>query len=96
MPRYIDVDKLSRDVISSWDNDKHHTIEASRVHRQEHHHLMSIIEKQPTVDAVEVGRCKDCRFYEKHEDSVQGICCVTGHYPTEKGYCGNAQRIKEE
>lgn len=52
MARYIDAEKLSRDVISSWDNDKHYTIEASRVHRQEHRHLMSIIEKQPTADVV--------------------------------------------
>lgn len=54
MARYIDAEKLSRDVISSWDRDTHKTIEASRIHRQEHHHLMSIIEKQPTADVVEV------------------------------------------
>lgn len=54
MARYIDANKLSRDVISSWDRDTHKTIEASRIHRQEHHHLMSIIEKQPTADVAEV------------------------------------------
>ena len=52
MARYINVDKLSKEVIAFWDKDNHHTIEASRVHRQEHHHLMSIIEKQPIADVV--------------------------------------------
>ena len=63
MPRYIDADRLNKDVLASWDKDKHVTLEASRVHRQEHHHLMRIIEKQPTADVVEVVRCKDCPKY---------------------------------
>lgn len=49
---YIDVNKLKNDVINSWDNDKHRTAEASRVHGQEHRHLMLIIERQPTADVV--------------------------------------------
>lgn len=52
MARYIDADKLCKAVLASWDKDNHKTIEASRVHRQEHHHLMSIIEKQPIADVV--------------------------------------------
>lgn len=49
---YIEVNKLKNDVINSWDNDKHRTAEASRVHGQEHQHLMLIIERQPTADVV--------------------------------------------
>lgn len=49
---HIDVNKLKNDVINSWDNDKHRTAEASRVHGQEHQHLMLIIERQPTADVV--------------------------------------------
>lgn len=52
MARYIDVDKLSKEVLASWDKDNHKTIEASHIHRQEHHHLMRIIEKQPIADVV--------------------------------------------
>ena len=52
MPRYSDADKLYKDVLASWDKDKHVTLEASRVHRQEHQHLMRMIEKQPTADVV--------------------------------------------
>lgn len=61
MARYIDADRLNKDVLASWDKDKHVTLEASRVHRQEHHHLMRITKKQPTADVVKVVRCKDCK-----------------------------------
>lgn len=49
---YIEVNKLKNDVINSWDNDKHRTAEASRIHGQEHQHLMLIIERQPKADVV--------------------------------------------
>lgn len=74
MARYIDADKLNKEVISSWDNDKHKTIEASRVHRQEHNHLMRIIEKQPTADVVEVVRCKDCKYSREDKE----LCDIYG------------------
>ena len=48
------------------------------------------IDNAPTIDAVEVVRCKDCRF--GHSDiSIGGetcwICGLTGHVTTEYGYC---------
>lgn len=33
----------------------------------------SFIDEQPTVDAVQVVRCKDCKFYSRCTDH-QGIC----------------------
>lgn len=65
---YINLNKLKKDVINSWDNDKHRTAEASRVHGQEHHHLMLIIERQPTVDAV--PRAKLEKIFEEIEASL--------------------------
>lgn len=49
---YIDINKLKKDVINSWNNDKHCTAEASQIHGQEHRHLMLIVERQPTADVV--------------------------------------------
>ena len=68
--RYIDAEKLNRDVLASWDKDKHYTIEASRVHRQEHRHLMRIIEKQPTADVVEVVRCEECTYWKNRRKAL--------------------------
>ena len=93
MARYIDANKLSRDVISSWDRDTHKTIEASRIHRQEHHHLMSIIEKQPTADVVEVKRGKWEKrtfivFDNEIKDSYHCSECNTT-WDTATNYCPN-------
>lgn len=52
MARYIDVDKLIKDVLTSWGKDNHASVAASYVHSQEHRHLMSIIEKQPTANVA--------------------------------------------
>lgn len=78
MSRYIDADKLCRDVVASWDRDRHHTIEASRVHRQEHNHLRLIIEKQPTADVVEVrhGEWETIPDYSRSLTTYRHICSV--------------------
>lgn len=58
-----------------------------------------VIEDAPTVDAVEVVRCKDC----KHYDNTEGICwCkvnskffpggVDWHGFPEDGYCSYGER----
>ena len=54
MARYIDANKLIEAILDSLGKDTHRTIEASLVHRQEHHHLLHIITKQPTADVEEV------------------------------------------
>ena len=57
------------------------------------------IEKMPTVDAVEVVRCKDC----KHYDNTEGIqwcslnskfaqCGTDWHSFPEDGYCSYGER----
>lgn len=35
--------------------------------------------KMPTIDAVEVVRCKDCRWFDKTEDSSYGYCHAMKH-----------------
>lgn len=36
--------------------------------------------------------CKDCDWWEKQEDSLQGRCALMQMYPTGAWYCGNARR----
>ena len=43
----------------------------------------------------EVIRCKDCNFWTKQEDSLQGRCALMGTYPTGNWFCGNAERRTE-
>ena len=47
------------------------------------------IDDAPTVDAVEVVRCKDCKF--GHNDHICGqtcwFCGRSGHVTTDCGFC---------
>lgn len=46
----------------------------------------------PEANVVEVVRCKDCMWWEKQNDSLQGRCALLGSYPTGNWYCANGER----
>lgn len=57
-----------------------------------------VLEEQPTVDAVEVIKCKDCK-YGKYDIADRGMycsrnCVVLDTY--ESDYCSYAERRKDE
>lgn len=71
--------------------------------------LKSLIDMQPTVDAVPVVRCKDCRRWDKIDKTPYGYChaCKHGHrtehwdisiYRTYKGdwYCADGERREDD
>ena len=41
-------------------------------------------------------RCKDCDWWTKQEDSLQGRCDRYGVYPTGYWYCAGARERREE
>lgn len=52
------------------------------------------IDEAPTVDAVPVVRCKDCKYYEETDETI-GTCLLTESGAHIKGYCSWAE-VKEE
>ena len=63
--------------------------------------LCECIDDMPTVDAVEVVRCKDCKYYEKpYEGDCLGVCrsgrlavSIFGEiYPEPDYYCPYGER----
>ncbi len=56
---------------------------------------MEIIKLQPTVDAVPVIRCKDCKYYEETDETI-GTCLLTASGAHVNGYCAWAERRGEE
>ena len=65
-------------------------------HRTETQHeaLKEALSKVPTVDAVEVVRCKDCRYYEAENHN----CLDEMGYAriwNEDDYCSFAERIED-
>lgn len=43
--------------------------------------VMHALDEAPTIDAVPVVRCKDCKWWDKRRDSPYGYChaCKHGH-----------------
>lgn len=67
------------------------------------HWLNHIVEKQPTVDAVVVVRCKDCKHWvreyewQRHECSIFNGCYETSGYKTEPDdFCSYGERKANE
>lgn len=52
------------------------------------------IRDAPTVDAVPVVRCKDCKYYEEQDETI-GTCLLTESGAHIKGYCSWAERKEE-
>lgn len=56
----------------------------------------------PTVDAVPVIRCKDCKYFQRAGCFSSGDYCTKftqlgrGFYVKEDGYCWKAERKEEE
>ena len=52
--------------------------------------------KQGKKDASgNIIRCKDCRFWKRTTDSLQGICYLLRINPTGMWYCANARPIND-
>ena len=57
--------------------------------------ILDIVDEMPTVDAVPVVRCKDCRFWS---DGVAGctdhvkVCKIGFYMIHENGYCVHGER----
>ena len=46
--------------------------------------------KRLREESPQVIRCRDCGWWEKQADSLQGRCSLLGIYPTGSWYCANA------
>ena len=60
---------------------------------------MSDIDRQTILElpsAQDIIRCKDCYWWTKQEDSLQGRCDRYGTYPTGYWYCAAAREGREE
>ena len=69
----------------------------------------SIVENAPTVDAVEVVRCRDCKWWDEDDNDLYGYCMAMKHgymsanweigiYRKYKGnfYCADGERREDD
>lgn len=62
-------------------------------------HLVKFVRAKNAIEQLpsaqpEIVRCKDCDWWTKQEDSLQGRCALMGMYPTGGWFCGNARKRK--
>ena len=57
-----------------------------------------LIDEQPTIDAVPVVRCRECRHYPTAKVNEKGflICPASGMEITETDYCSYGERMDKE
>lgn len=92
--RLIDADVLKDKVLNWMPSDpcgiaeKEHPIETDIVVS-----LMMEIEESPTIDAVEVVRCKECKHYSVEGETTQFGWCNALEMPTdEQRFCSDGER----
>lgn len=63
----------------------------------QHKAMKEAIGRVPSVDAVEVVRCKDCRFFHRYGFKLEYAECVNFDFydTTEDGYCCWAERRED-
>lgn len=84
MGRLIDADAMQKYAYQrNWDG------KITDYHLALVNHLLS---RQPSVDAVPVVRCKECRFHEHEEPGMVWCPNVVGSWIDEDGYCSRGER----
>ena len=91
MPRLIDADKLRKDILDlpNCYNGYSDTYDKATI--------VDMIDDAPTVDAVPVIRCKDCKYYQHKSltDDEWNWCMQWHNYTDENVYCSLAERKEE-
>lgn len=77
--RLIDADALKFDIMCVYGSNPQY---------------INWLNHAPTVDAVPVIRCKDCKYYEETDETI-GTCLLTESGAHVKGYCSWAERKEE-
>ena len=58
--------------------------------------IVSLVEKQPSADVVELVTCKDCKRYERSIVHNKHFCNKYGGYVVENDFCSRAEKKGEQ
>ena len=86
MPRLIDANKLRKDVLDlpNCYNGFSDTYDKAMI--------IDLIDEQPTVDAIEVVRCKDCQYLEPALNSDWSWCYYFDSKVRGDDFCSHGER----
>ena len=90
MPRLIDADKLRKDILDlpNCYNGYSDTYDKATI--------VDMIDDAPTVDAVPVIRCKDCKHYRYEIDMCDEPHSTAHNIVHEDDFCSRAEREDNE
>ena len=91
MAMLIDVDKVIHNLHNEIDNCTEETSPFPNTVRKLVQNTIDYLRKQPTVDAVEVVRCKDCKDYHKNTCPLR-----TWAYTKPDDFCSYGERKDNE
>jgi hypothetical protein len=83
--RLIDADALEEGKFHSIEDWT--PIESASWQRGWNDAIDAIIDNAPTVDAVEVVRCEDCKFFEDEDEDGDCWCYCDNDITCRDGYC---------
>jgi hypothetical protein len=90
--RLIDADKALKQI-----NEWLHQTRAIPLDTSYHFELLGCIEDCPTIDAVQVVRCKDCKHYNTIGCSKGfGWCENIDRGTSDNFYCANGKKLNKE
>lgn len=85
----------SRQAAKEWKNEAKNEEMRIRAEQAEATFVEAMIriKDQPFIDAVEVVRCKDCRFYTSMiQGKNPGICSLASRHLGDDGFCSEGER----
>ena len=98
--RLIDANALLDDVDVSLHDNPHTDAIVRATHKHEHNHFMVMIMQAPTVDAVEVVRCKDCKWFAPNNNGSWIGCTFGTRHPDDApkpdDFCSYGERKDNE
>ena len=86
--RLIDANSLTKTIKTVFGKIRTDWDAMDRLFNQVQELVLDIVKKAPTVDAVEVVRCKDCKHYDN------GGCgkCYGEYEPNQNDFCSCGER----
>lgn len=96
--RLIDADALKEKIsYRQWDVDDDLPRDEASTRISECYVIDHMVDDMPTVDAVPVIRCKDCKYYNPQQHYCEGIGNWFGYDGewSDNGYCYKAERREE-
>jgi len=99
--RLIDADALKEKIsYRQWDVDDDLPRDEASTRISECYVIGRIVDDMPTVDAVPVVRCKDCKWYKTNyswDGKEHRVCVIEAYEPVRKAddFCSRAERKEE-